>query len=160
MVTEYAKIFFYVPNLLVNNIVGTVIVSTLLGPIWGIFVIIISDLIFNSFGIGQKFMLIILISKLLEPTIIGIINHKKNKKICRVIITIFILSFIIPFVEIIASTYTYQYTTEVYNFIEHIKISITMYLEFLKNDYLNNLSSYILSFIISTPILYLFNKKN
>ena len=57
------------------------------------------------------------------------------------------------------STYTYQYGTEVYNFSEYIKSSINMYLEFLKKDYLNNLKTYILSFVISMPIITIFNKK-
>ncbi|WP_152691311.1 hypothetical protein [Clostridium sporogenes] len=147
------------PTLLSENIVGTVVVSTLLGPIFGTIMVGISNIIFNSFGIGQEVVMIIFATKILEAIIIGIINYKNNKKITRFIITILILSLIIPFIGIMTSKYTYQYGTEVYNFSEYIKSSINMYLEFLKKDYLNNLKTYILSFVISMPIITIFNKK-
>lgn len=157
--TEYGKIFFDMPTLLMDNIVGIVVVSTLLGPIWGIAMVIISNIVFNSFGIGQEFTIIIFIIKILEVIIVGIINYKKDKKISRFIVTILVLSLIIPFIGIIASTYNYRYANEIYNFREHIKMSMDMYGQFLKVDYLNNLKTYTISFLISMPIIRVFNKK-
>ncbi|EJO5349152.1 hypothetical protein NRP93_003310 [Clostridium botulinum] len=149
-----------IPILLRDNIIGTVVVAVILGPIWATFMVVISNTIFNNFGIGGEFIIIIFVTKILEAIIVGVINYKKNKKIPRFIVTILILSLIIPFIGIITSTYVYQYTTEAYNFTAHIKSSINMYLEFLKMDYLNNLKTYILSFIISIPVLAIFNKES
>ncbi|KRU41489.1 hypothetical protein VT94_19540 [Clostridium sporogenes] len=60
---------------------GTVVVSTLLGPIFGTIMVGISNIIFNSFGIGQEVVMIIFATKILEAIIIGIINYKEIKKL-------------------------------------------------------------------------------
>lgn len=116
--TSIIPIYFSVPRYISQSISANALVSMSLGPIFGSIFAIISSYILNNVGMGGGVILYVLLTKVAECILIGLINLKKNLTLLRVVFISLALTVLIRPISLclyyLLNIYSFENTTIIY----------------------------------------------
>lgn len=151
VITFIIPIYYSVPRYIYQNISANVLISMSFGPIFGAVFAILSSYILNNVGMGGGVILYVLLTKVIECILIGLINLKKSFTLLKVATTSIALTVLIR-----------PISSCIYYFFNPYAVKNTSIIDFLMDqlNYLINqeLLTVFTTYLISCLIAYLIIK--
>ncbi|KDR95754.1 hypothetical protein SAMN02745945_02231 [Peptoclostridium litorale DSM 5388] len=158
--TELGKIYWALPQIISSNIVGTVIMGAVGGPLWGGIGASASNQILANTGMGNPEMNIFFIVKMLEGIVVGFLGRIRKFDMITALLCAAVLALIVPFAGSVLAAY--KFSNEEGEGLAYVAGVISSggakYVDMLGGRFIQLFSNYGFSCMVALPVVKMINK--